>query len=315
MEESERRRVGGWLQVLRVARGMSQEKAAHAAGLARSTLAGIERGHQRLSNAAWMGLARAYARPEWELGLVTDWRTMSPFIWEPSVLETDRMLSARAHAAVAARMADYLCSWEPAHLLPRWGIGYLGVLGVLRDAFRPGKPAPAASWGPAVEAWSIAPVPGSDLDQERRFGEWLATLSPDLLDVRYQVRVGQWDSGISCLLPPPLDPSEETRNGALSRVAELLVAIEAAEGDYPVRNALVYQLLAAATEAGMHAGVRIDPAEPEWPVIFVELPTGQVTWHVPQHSLPWDGHDTPEKYRRCAAFAGGCPVGPVPGGA
>lgn len=48
--------------------------------------------------------------------------------------------------------------------------------------------------------------------------------------------------------------------------------------------------------------------------IYIGLPTGQVSWHfhdsqahlfdgLPQRAEAWDGHDTPEKYRRVdAAF-------------
>ena len=47
--------------------------------------------------------------------------------------------------------------------------------------------------------------------------------------------------------------------------------------------------------------------------VFIDLPTGQVSWHfhdshasmfahVPEGSVQWDGHDTPEKYRRLAAL-------------
>lgn len=56
-------------------------------------------------------------------------------------------------------------------------------------------------------------------------------------------------------------------------------------------------------DAQIEWGIRIDPAEPEWPVLYFELPTGQVSYHMPQHVNEWDGHDTPEKNRRIAAFA------------
>lgn len=63
-----------------------------------------------------------------------------------------------------------------------------------------------------------------------------------------------------------------------------------------------------------------DPDAPNWPVLFVKLPTGQVSWHInPEDrdlfshvrrtmaNMPdapaWDGHDTAEKYRRLAAHA------------
>lgn len=74
------------------------------------------------------------------------------------------------------------------------------------------------------------------------------------------------------------------------------------EGNYDKRNVLIYAALSTATDEGLPAGVRLDPNEPEWPVVFIELPTGQVSWHVPQHTTPWDGHSTEEKYRRLRQF-------------
>jgi hypothetical protein len=86
-------------------------------------------------------------------------------------------------------------------------------------------------------------------------------------------------------------------------LAEILAVIEKYDEHYAQRYALVLQALAAASSKGYAVGVRIDPTEPEWPVVYIELPTGQVSWHMPQHPVPWDGHDTAEKYRRCRAFA------------
>ena len=47
--------------------------------------------------------------------------------------------------------------------------------------------------------------------------------------------------------------------------------------------------------------------------VYIDLPTGQVSWHfhdsqaylfdgLPSYPGTWDGHDTPEKYRRLAAL-------------
>lgn len=48
--------------------------------------------------------------------------------------------------------------------------------------------------------------------------------------------------------------------------------------------------------------------------VYIDLPTGQVSWHfhdsqahlfagLPPYTKGWDGHDTPEKYRRLAMLA------------
>lgn len=78
----------------------------------------------------------------------------------------------------------------------------------------------------------------------------------------------------------------------------LLRAIEANDEKYIPRYGLVLEAVTIAHKLGFPAGFRLDPAQPEWPVAFIELPTGQVSWHLPQHPTPWDGHDTAEKYRR-----------------
>lgn len=53
-----------------------------------------------------------------------------------------------------------------------------------------------------------------------------------------------------------------------------------------------------------------DPEYPDWPVVYVELPTGQASWHISpddwwifacvprKHGAPWDGHTTEDKYQR-----------------
>lgn len=55
-----------------------------------------------------------------------------------------------------------------------------------------------------------------------------------------------------------------------------------------------------------------DPAEPDWAVVVIEAPGGQLSWHVSPDDMdlfghvkptgpdsrPWDGHSTDEKYAR-----------------
>lgn len=54
----------------------------------------------------------------------------------------------------------------------------------------------------------------------------------------------------------------------------------------------------------------IDPAEPDWPVVYVETEAGQLSWHIAPDDVPlfahverstsavWDGHTTGAKYAR-----------------
>lgn len=58
------------------------------------------------------------------------------------------------------------------------------------------------------------------------------------------------------------------------------------------------------------AHLQADEDEPDWPVLCLQLPTGQAMWHISDADLdlfegvrtdkliPWDGHSTEEKYRR-----------------
>jgi hypothetical protein len=71
---------------------------------------------------------------------------------------------------------------------------------------------------------------------------------------------------------------------------------------YTERNGMIMVAMTFAVNAGIPVGVRIDAKEPEWPVVFFELPTGQVSWHIPQHINEWDGHTTEEKYKRVKRF-------------
>lgn len=72
--------------------------------------------------------------------------------------------------------------------------------------------------------------------------------------------------------------------------------------DYDRRNDAVIEALYHARSAGIAAGIRFDPKESEWPVVFIELETGQVSWHIEQHPNAWDGHDTDKKYCRLKEY-------------
>lgn len=81
---------------------------------------------------------------------------------------------------------------------------------------------------------------------------------------------------------------------------------------YAERNLCVSLLCKMALALGLHAGIGIDPTEPDpnWKhVAFIDLPSGQVSWHIHMDELPlfkeaplysrvYDGHSTEEKYRR-----------------
>lgn len=87
------------------------------------------------------------------------------------------------------------------------------------------------------------------------------------------------------------------------------------DGAYEERNRVV-AVLARLFPSGV-ARTEIEGWDPEWHgCVFIDLPTGQASWHfhdsqahlfdgLPPYSNGWDGHTTPQKYARLAAFAEG----------
>lgn len=81
---------------------------------------------------------------------------------------------------------------------------------------------------------------------------------------------------------------------------------EALRTAYTERATLI-ALLAALYPSGWDYS---DPEYPDWPVVYIDLPTGQASWHIHpddwwifanverRHNAQWDGHSTDEKYQR-----------------
>jgi hypothetical protein len=78
---------------------------------------------------------------------------------------------------------------------------------------------------------------------------------------------------------------------------------------YRERHHLIAHLAAAYPSVLV---LNADEDEPDWPVIYITLPTGQVSWHLPRRDMDlfrhvpigtaeWDGHDVEEKYARLDA--------------
>ncbi len=82
------------------------------------------------------------------------------------------------------------------------------------------------------------------------------------------------------------------------------------DGAYHERNQVV-----AALAKLFPSGIAVDPNEPDWPVLYIDLPDGQVSWHfqrseaidllagIPKYNGEWDGHSTEEKYTRLKSLA------------
>ena len=86
---------------------------------------------------------------------------------------------------------------------------------------------------------------------------------------------------------------------------------------YQERNLCVALITRLAEMLGYRAGIKEHQGE-EWEddwrnVLFIDLPTGQVSWHLhvselenfpglPRYLGEWDGHTTEEKYERVKKF-------------
>lgn len=85
------------------------------------------------------------------------------------------------------------------------------------------------------------------------------------------------------------------------------------DGAYEERTRCAAMAARMALAMGLRAGIArtaIEGWDPAWHgCLYIDLPTGQVSWHyhesqaalfegLPSYVEGWDGHDTPEKYRR-----------------
>lgn len=80
------------------------------------------------------------------------------------------------------------------------------------------------------------------------------------------------------------------------------------EEAYFDRNQAVQVIAKLAYQLGYKCGVKEDK---EWPILYVDLPSGQVSWHIPANEMigafpeyddGWDGHDVEEKRERLRKF-------------
>ena len=80
------------------------------------------------------------------------------------------------------------------------------------------------------------------------------------------------------------------------------------------RNQAVQAMAKMAQQLDMKVGLQRDPNEPGWPVLMIDLPTGQVGYHLPEDQVvgdwpeygkEWDGHSLADKRERVARFLDG----------
>ena len=76
--------------------------------------------------------------------------------------------------------------------------------------------------------------------------------------------------------------------------------------------------LASALASLFPSWVGVDPSEPDWPVLYVQLPTGQVSWHIgkddadliegiAREGSAWEGHTREDRSARLQALVEDAP--------
>jgi hypothetical protein len=95
-------------------------------------------------------------------------------------------------------------------------------------------------------------------------------------------------------------------NDNLKQFKNLLQKIvELDTNNLDLRFDLLIEALDLATKLNYEVGIGTDNKNPGIAVVYIQLPTGQVSWHMPNNNNLWDGHSTEEKYKRIEEFIGG----------
>ena len=77
---------------------------------------------------------------------------------------------------------------------------------------------------------------------------------------------------------------------------------------YLDRNLCVQVIARMAQKLGYNVGIKENG---DWPILYIDLPTGQVSWHLPlkeivgnfsEYSMEWDNHDVECKRNRLVEF-------------
>ena len=83
---------------------------------------------------------------------------------------------------------------------------------------------------------------------------------------------------------------------------------------YADRNLVVQAFAWAMEDAGWGVAWGVDAWGVDWPVLYIETPKGQVSWHIPkddriyepkpldEQAVVWDGHDNETKAARLTAL-------------
>ena len=147
------------------------------------------------------------------------------------------------------------------------------------------------------------------IEQFRRMRADLDRTAAEVERLRNQIRA--WEQKAATWMA---SPEAAQRLEGYRELAQKLNAAEAAkDGAYLERNQCVALIARMAHALGYWAGTAktaIEGWSEDWHgCVYIDLPAGQVSWHyhdtqsylfdwLPPYCADWDGHDTPEKYRR-----------------
>lgn len=95
-----------------------------------------------------------------------------------------------------------------------------------------------------------------------------------------------------------LTPADRAR----AELAQVLEQIKRDDIDDEIRYVLVWQALSLALATGYDANARLDSDALNRPMVCINLPTGQVSWHIPRNPIRWGRLDTDEKHRFVQEF-------------
>lgn len=104
---------------------------------------------------------------------------------------------------------------------------------------------------------------------------------------------------------------KKNNNNYLEELKRILSLIKENDINYDIRYGLVLEAIGLAQKCGYFVGLDYDEEQIkennfDWVLVYIDLPTGQVSWHMPtyykQFNKTWDKHTTEEKYERIEKF-------------
>ena len=133
----------------------------------------------------------------------------------------------------------------------------------------------------------------------------LFKLMDDLEDAKWE-KLQEYLSGLyrNPAVEDP-DSSEDSDLSSIDTETERLLDV------YAERNRIAQALGRMAMEMKYNVGIKNDSEDNEYVILYIDLPTGQVSWHIPKRELigefpeyqeEWDGHQIETKIERVEKY-------------